>query len=131
MTIERILLTLALVAGSLLIAALSFMGSGVGIGGAGTTFDGTGIGTGQLSEWTEGTLKGVGATSSVGLSSVMGTLDTRVTLAGLAVGWTLRWVYSLPWGSMPRALAVWMLGWRNSVAMLGLAVGCIAVILLV
>lgn len=131
MTIERILLTLALLAGSLLIAALSLMGSGLGLGGAGANLEGIGAGTAQLSDWTADTLKGVSSNGATGLSGMMGTLDTRVTLAGIAVGWTLRWVYSLPWGAMPRAVVVWMLGWRNSVAMLGLAVGCIAVILLV
>lgn len=59
--------------------------------------------------------------------------DVPVTLqliVGVIVGWTLRWVYSLPWGALPRAIVAWLLGWRRSVSMLSLAIGCTAVLLL-
>lgn len=51
-------------------------------------------------------------------------------IAGFLAGWILRWLYAMPWADLPRAVAEWLLGWRRSVTMLALAVGCIAVLLL-
>lgn len=46
-----------------------------------------------------------------------------------AAGWCLRWLYSLPWAAIPRAIREWMLGWRASAAMAGLAVACTVILL--
>jgi len=44
-------------------------------------------------------------------------------------GWWLRWLYSLPWAAIPRAIHEWMLGWRASAAMAGLAAACTVILL--
>ncbi len=49
---------------------------------------------------------------------------------GLAAGWVLRWIYTLPWAAIPRAIIGWLLSWRWSVVMLGVAVGCMAILVL-
>jgi len=50
-------------------------------------------------------------------------------LVGFLAGWWLRWLYALPWSSLPRAIGDWLLGWRASAAMAGLAVGCTVILL--
>lgn len=50
-------------------------------------------------------------------------------LVGFLAGWWLRWFYGLPWSSLPRAIGEWLLGWRASAAMAGLAVGCTVILL--
>jgi len=55
--------------------------------------------------------------------------EVSALLIGLVAGWSLRWLYALPWGSVPRAISDWLLSWRTSAAMVGLAVGCTAVLL--
>lgn len=71
---------------------------------------------------------------SVGLSNcpdwTAGTAASTQLFAGFAAGWMLRWLYVLPWAAMPRAMVEWLLGWRRSVTMLSLAIGCMAVLLL-
>lgn len=51
-------------------------------------------------------------------------------IAGAVGGWLLRWIYCLPWAAVPRAVIAWVLGWRWSVVMLGIAVGCMAILVL-
>lgn len=55
---------------------------------------------------------------------------TPTFISGLVAGWLLRWLYALPWGSIPRAIADWLLSWRQSVTWMALAIGCTAVLLL-
>ncbi len=50
-------------------------------------------------------------------------------LVGFLAGWWLRWLYGLPWSALPRAIGEWLLGWRASAAMAGLAVGCTVILL--
>lgn len=51
-------------------------------------------------------------------------------LAGLIAGWLMRWIYCLPWAAIPRAVIAWLLSWRSSVVMLGVAIGCMAILVL-
>lgn len=55
--------------------------------------------------------------------------ELSALLIGLCAGWFLRWIYALPWASVPRAISDWLLGWRTSAAMVGLAVGCTVILL--
>jgi len=55
--------------------------------------------------------------------------EISTLLTGFLAGWVLRWIYSLPWRAVPRAVADWLLGWRTSAAMVGLAVGCTVILL--
>jgi|LNFM01.1.fsa_nt_gb hypothetical protein len=50
-------------------------------------------------------------------------------LVGFLAGWWLRWLYGLPWSSLPAAVGAWLLGWRASAAMAGLAIGCTVILL--
>lgn len=116
MTVERLLLTLSVIAAGLLMTAIAFTG------GKGPPITGLAGGlpvpsVGSLPEWP----------SPAGLGRAG---DSAVFVTGLVAGWLLRWIYLLPWAAMPRALVVWLLGWRSSVLMLALAVGCVAVLLL-
>ena len=54
--------------------------------------------------------------------------DAASLLVGVAAGWWLRWLYGLPWAALPRAVIGWLLGWRASAAMLGVAIGCTAIL---
>ncbi|MEZ5854988.1 MAG: hypothetical protein R3D67_09700 [Hyphomicrobiaceae bacterium] len=64
-------------------------------------------------------------------STLNGLLSAPGMLTGFVLGWGLHWLYSLPWGAIPRAIADWLLGWRQSAAMTLLALGCLSVLLLV
>jgi hypothetical protein len=51
-------------------------------------------------------------------------------LTGTAVGWTARWLYGLPWATLPRAFAGWLLGWGQRVTLLLTALAFVVVLLL-
>lgn len=92
---------------------------------------GNGVGAGTAKPGTLGAdlvlLQGAQALADTFAPSSRGELATL--LLGLLAGWTLRWFYCLPWGNVPRAIADWLLGWRTSAAMVGLAVGCTVILL--
>lgn len=111
MTAERLLLTLSIVAAALLLTAIAVTGGRLPT--IATVQGGLSLPPPSfLPEWPA--RAGDGATF----------------VAGLVAGWLLRWIYLLPWAAMPRAVVVWLLGWRSSVLMLALAVGCVAILLL-
>lgn len=106
MTAERLLLTLSLVAGGLILTAIA-------------------VTSGKAP-----TIPGLAMPALVPPSSLAAIPEHWMFPAGLLGGWLLRWFYSLPWGAIPRTLFAWMLGWRSSVIMLGVSLGCMAVLLL-
>lgn len=108
MTSPRLLAFLSLLSVSLLLAALGMSAVGMRLPHVG--FSGL-----QLPE-------GLALSSDLVLSPQL--------VFGLAAGWVMRWLYERPWSAMPRAVLDWLLGWRRSATMLGLAVGCMAVLLL-
>ncbi|MGE0700000.1 MAG: hypothetical protein AB7O57_12970 [Hyphomicrobiaceae bacterium] len=55
--------------------------------------------------------------------------DGPVLLAGVAIGWALRWLYTRPWATYPRAFVAWLASWRTPAALAGLAVACLGVLL--
>lgn len=107
MTAERILVTLSVIAAGLLLVAI-FMTSG--------RAPPVGAPTAQL--------------SLSALPSLTTLSNGSPFVAGAVAGWLLRWIYCLPWAAVPRAIIAWILGWRSSVVMLGVAVGCMAILVL-
>lgn len=106
-TAERILVTLSVVAAGLLLTAIFV--------------------TGGKAPPVEG------ATSALSLSmlpSLTSLSNGSPFIAGALGGWLLRWAYCLPWAAVPRAIIAWILGWRSSVVMLGVALGCMAILVL-
>lgn len=115
MTIERMFGTLALIATVLILAAFWMIGIGPRSAGpvavalpALPSFDGF-----WPTDAPAGSMR-----------------DLRLLAAAFVAGWLGRWVYGLPWSAMPRAVLHWLLGWRTSVIMLVVALGCMAVLLL-
>ena len=106
MTAERLLLTLSLVAGGLILTAIAV---------------------------TAGRAPAVPAFAMPAFAPASPTSivpEHWVFPAGLLCGWLLRWFYSLPWGAIPRAIVALLAGWRSRVIMLGVSLGCMAVLLL-
>lgn len=66
------------------------------------------------------------AGSSAAFSAVLGSPGL---VAGVVIGWLLHWIYSLPWGAIPRAIGEWLLGWRQSAVLTLVALGCVTVLL--
>jgi hypothetical protein len=117
MTGGRFLISLIVAAAGLLAAALAITGSG-GV-------DAGGSGPGLAAEAAR--IQGVGL-----LADAFASVSRRelcALLIGVCAGWLLRWLYALPWGALPRAVGNWLLGWRTSAAMVGLAVGCTVILL--
>jgi hypothetical protein len=117
MTGGRFLTLLIIAATGLLAAALAIAGgSGAGPGDSGSTIA-------AEASWMQ----------SVGfLTEMLGSISRRelsALLIGVFAGWLLRWLYALPWGAFPRAVSNWLLGWRTSAAMVGLAIGCTVILL--
>jgi hypothetical protein len=117
MTGGRFLTLLIAAAVGLLAAALAIAGGGhVGTGDAGPAVAAE-----------------AGLMQSAGLlTDALASISRREFSAlfiGFLAGWLLRWLYALPWGAIPRAVGNWLLGWRTSAAMVGLAVGCTVILL--
>jgi hypothetical protein len=117
MTGGRFLTLFIAAAVGLLAAALAIAGGGsVGTGDAGPTIAAE-----------------AGWTQSAGLlTEALASISRRelcALLIGFSAGWLLRWLYALPWGAIPRAVGNWLLGWRTSAAMVGLAVACTVILL--
>lgn len=106
-TAERILVTLSVVAAGLLLTAILVTG------GKAPSVDGPST-----------------ALSLSTLPSLASLSNGSPFVAGAVGGWLLRWVYCLPWAAVPRAVIGWVLGWRTSVVMLGIAIGCMAILVL-
>lgn len=105
MTAERLLVALSVVAVGLLTTAIMVTG------GKTPSLAGASLGLSSLSEL-----------PSQGTGTMLG--------VGVVAGWLLRWTYSLPWGAIPRTVIGWLLGWRSSVVLLGVAFGCMAILVL-
>ncbi len=119
----RFLIMLIVVAAGLLTAALAISS---GDGGSPTTQAGSAISGRSAAaglDWGQaaGALAGAAAPTSRG--------ETLSLLVGFLGGWLLRWAYALPWGSIPRAMLHWLLGWRKTAVMAGLAAGCTVILL--
>jgi hypothetical protein len=116
MTGGRFLTLLIAAAAGLLAAALAIAGGGAGPGDSGPAIAAE-----------------AGWMHSAGLlSEAFASISRRelsALLIGFFAGWLLRWLYALPWGAIPRAVGNWLLGWRTSAAMVGLAVGCTVILL--
>lgn len=119
MTGGRFLILLILVATGLLAAALTITTGDNSVGLASAGADAAAIET----QW----FRDAAALANIFAPTSRG--ETSALLIGLIAGWLLRWGYSLPWSSIPRTVADWLLGWRTSAAMLGLAVGCTVILL--
>ena len=117
MAAGRLLLTLIFIAAGLLAAALALSaGGGASVAttiGQLTSFSGWAPGAGELGNNAAAPAQGQGF----------------AILIGFLAGWWLRWLYGLPWSAIPRAIGEWLLGWRASAAMAGLAVGCTVILL--
>jgi hypothetical protein len=117
MTGGRILMLLIVTAATLLAVALAIS---TGDGGmAASTAHATQGGSDLAREI--GTLASAVAPASRG--------EMRALLIGLLAGWLLRWIYALPWANVPRAIGAWLLSWRTSAAMVGVALGCTVILL--
>ncbi len=118
MTSNHVLALLTLLAAGLLLTALGLSAAGLRL---------------PVVAWPEFNLGGI-TLPAISLPSGTGLPhDTSLLLQlalGFVAGWTLRWIYSLPWAALPRAVIEWLLGWRRSATMLSLALGCTAVLLL-
>ncbi|MBS0240894.1 MAG: hypothetical protein JSS20_01870 [Proteobacteria bacterium] len=112
---ERALAALTLLAIMMLVAAFMISGAGMTVGWPGLP---------SFSSLLPS------APTDVSLPAVGGWTSNGGVVAGIVIGWSLRWVYCLPWAAMPRAFIGWLLGWRSSAMMFSLAVGCMAVLLL-
>jgi hypothetical protein len=112
MSLERILGTLLFLSGSAVVVAVALSGGGLTLGSTAATATQSPTGFGRL------------------IADFVPTSGSGSFLAGLLLGWVLHWFYALPWGDVPRAIANWLLGWRRSVGMFGLAMACIAVLML-
>lgn len=112
MSLERILGTLLLLSGGAVVAAVAVSGGGLMLGNPAAPATQNPGGLGRL------------------LADLFSTSGSGGFMAGLVLGWVLHWLYALPWGDVPRAIANWLLGWRRTVGMLGLAMACIAVLML-
>lgn len=104
MTAERLLATLTVIAAGLLVTAVMVTGGKV-----------PSLGNAAL---------------GLPLPAFASTGEGTPFIAGIAAGWLLRWVYAMPWATLPRAVVAWVLGWRSSVIMLGVAIGCMAILVL-
>ncbi|MGE0765793.1 MAG: hypothetical protein AB7L90_04970 [Hyphomicrobiaceae bacterium] len=114
----RFLILLIVIAAGLFAAALAIStGDGIGVAGSGT-----GPTPPQL-DW----MRAAAALADSFAPSSRG--EVSALLIGFFAGWLLRWLYSLPWSSVPRAIADWLLGWRTSAIMVSLAVGCTVILL--
>ncbi|MFV0296197.1 MAG: hypothetical protein ACK5JT_08780 [Hyphomicrobiaceae bacterium] len=74
----------------------------------------------KFSQFTVGDTAGASGGGAIGAPGL---------LLGFIAGWCVRWLYSLPWGSIPRAIGAWLLGWRQSVVMLIVGLACVAILL--
>ncbi|MGD9806817.1 MAG: hypothetical protein AB7E81_04975 [Hyphomicrobiaceae bacterium] len=117
MTGGRILILLIVTAATLLAAALAIS---TGDGGATASAAHPTAGGGNLA-LEIATLASTVAPASRG--------EMRALLIGFLAGWLLRWIYALPWANVPRAIGAWLLSWRTSAAMVGLALGCTVILL--
>lgn len=61
-----------------------------------------------------------GAEPSEALAAGALSIDRLSFAAGFGAGILAVKLYRVPWGSLPRALAAMILGWRRNVAMMGL-----------
>jgi hypothetical protein len=112
MAAGRLLLNLTFIATGLLAAALALSAGG-------------GASIGQLTSLS-GWLPAVNVS---GMPAAPARSDGFALLIGFLAGWWLRWLYGLPWSALPRAIGEWLLGWRASAAMAGLAIGCTVILL--
>jgi len=103
-TAERLLLALSVVAAGLLLTAIAVTGGKAP---------------------SAGVALGLSLPSAPAFSTAS---EGAIFAGGMAAGWLLRWIYTLPWAAIPRAIIAWMLSWRWSVVMLGMAIGCMAIL---
>lgn len=114
----RFLILLIVIAAGSLVAALSLS---TGDGGRTSTLGG------YPAENKVELTRGAGQHATAAAPNWTGEASTL--LIGFVAGWLLHWIYALPWAALPRAITDWLLGWRTSAAMVGLAVGCVVILL--
>ena len=117
MAAGRFLFTLAFVAVGLFAAAL------IVSAGKGSTF---GLAVGEIASLS-GWMPSAATASTEG--GRLARSEGFALLIGFVAGWWLRWLYGLPWSAIPAAIGRWLLGWRASAAMAGLALGCTVILL--